>query len=129
MCSGSEAGSYLRLTHFVYHSTLGLIVIKKGEEGWWFPTGRRFVAEWTPLHQVRRVGCCLQAPPPRPSLSLSLSLSLFLSLSLSRWVLMAGTVGVMDAERYVDRERESAREREREGEREKEVEGVRERRG
>jgi len=29
MCSGSEAGSYLRLIDFVYHSTLGLIVIKK----------------------------------------------------------------------------------------------------
>jgi len=29
MCSGSEAGSYLRLINFVYHSTLGLRVIKK----------------------------------------------------------------------------------------------------
>jgi hypothetical protein len=29
MCSGSEAGSYLRLIDFVYHSTLGLGVIKK----------------------------------------------------------------------------------------------------
>ena len=29
MCSGSEAGSYLRLVDFVYHSTLGLRVIKK----------------------------------------------------------------------------------------------------
>jgi len=29
MCSGSEEGSYLRLTDFVYHSTLGLRVIKK----------------------------------------------------------------------------------------------------
>jgi len=27
MCSGSEAGSYLRLIDFVYHSTLGLRVI------------------------------------------------------------------------------------------------------
>jgi len=32
MCSGSEAGSYLRLTDFVYHSTLGSRVIKKKEE-------------------------------------------------------------------------------------------------
>ena len=31
MCSGSEAGSYLRLIDFVYHSTLGLGVIKKKE--------------------------------------------------------------------------------------------------
>ena len=29
MCSGSEAGSYLRLIDFVYHSTLGLRVLKK----------------------------------------------------------------------------------------------------
>ena len=28
-CSGSEAGSYLRLIDLVYHSTLGLRVIKK----------------------------------------------------------------------------------------------------
>jgi len=29
MCSGPEAGSYLRLIDFVYDSTLGLRVIKK----------------------------------------------------------------------------------------------------
>jgi len=29
MCSGSGAGSYVRLIDFVYHSTLGLSVIKK----------------------------------------------------------------------------------------------------
>ena len=29
MCSGSETGSYLRRLDFVYHSTLGLSVIKK----------------------------------------------------------------------------------------------------
>jgi len=29
MCSGSEAGSYLRLIDFVYDSTLGLGAIKK----------------------------------------------------------------------------------------------------
>jgi len=28
MCSGSEAGSYLRFIDFVHHSTLGLRVIK-----------------------------------------------------------------------------------------------------
>ena len=33
MCSGSEAGSYLRLIDFVCHSTLGLRVIKKKREG------------------------------------------------------------------------------------------------
>ena len=29
---GSEAGSYLRLIHFVYHQTLGLRVIKKKKD-------------------------------------------------------------------------------------------------
>ena len=33
MRSGSEAGSYSRLVDFVHHSTLGLRVIKKKEEG------------------------------------------------------------------------------------------------
>ena len=32
MCKGSEAGSYLRLIDFAYHSTLGLRVITKKEE-------------------------------------------------------------------------------------------------
>ena len=33
MCSGSEAGLYLRLIDFVYHSTLGLrIIIKKKKQ-------------------------------------------------------------------------------------------------
>jgi len=32
LCSGSEAGSYLRLIDFVYHSTLGLRVIKKKKQ-------------------------------------------------------------------------------------------------
>jgi len=32
MCSGSEAGSYVRLIDFVYHATLGLRAIKKREE-------------------------------------------------------------------------------------------------
>ena len=41
MCSGSEAGSYLRLIDFVYHSTLGLGVIKKKKknEAWWLSVG------------------------------------------------------------------------------------------
>jgi hypothetical protein len=32
MCSGSEAGSYLRLKDFVYDSTLGLRVIKRKQK-------------------------------------------------------------------------------------------------
>ena len=39
MCSGFEAGSYLRLTVCVYHSTLGLRVIKKKVPP--APAGRR----------------------------------------------------------------------------------------
>ena len=34
MCSGSEAGSSVRLIDFVYHSTLGLRVIKKKRKTW-----------------------------------------------------------------------------------------------
>ena len=37
MGSDSEAGSYLRLIDFVYHSTLGLRVIKKKEKLPWNP--------------------------------------------------------------------------------------------
>ena len=33
MCSGSEAGSYVRLIAFVHHSTLGLRVMKKTKNG------------------------------------------------------------------------------------------------
>ena len=33
MCSGFEAGSYLRLIDFVYHSTLGLGVITQKKKG------------------------------------------------------------------------------------------------
>ena len=32
ICSGSEAGSYLRLMDFVHHSTLGLRVTKQKEK-------------------------------------------------------------------------------------------------
>ena len=32
MRTGSEAGSYLRLTDFVYHSTLGVRMIEKRRE-------------------------------------------------------------------------------------------------
>jgi len=39
MCSGSEEGSYLRLIDFVYHSTLGLTVIKKKKKNLVLPGG------------------------------------------------------------------------------------------
>jgi len=44
MCSGSEAGSYLRLIDVVYHSTLGLRVMKKKK--------RRFSE---PCHRARDI--------------------------------------------------------------------------
>ena len=46
LCSGSEAGSYLRLIDFVYHSTLGLRVIKKKEtylDATWYKTCIRWL--------------------------------------------------------------------------------------
>ena len=41
MSSGSEAGSYLRLIDFVYHSTLGLRVMKKERSGPGRPSARQ----------------------------------------------------------------------------------------
>ena len=38
MCSGSEAGSYLRLRDFAYHSTLSWRVIKKKTKQGFVPT-------------------------------------------------------------------------------------------
>jgi len=46
MCSGSEAGSYLRLIDFVYHPTLGLRVIKKRRER------RDLAPDWVELFVV-----------------------------------------------------------------------------
>ena len=40
MCSGSVAGSYPRLIDFMYHSTLGLRVIKRKKKGHLPPTAR-----------------------------------------------------------------------------------------
>ena len=51
MCSGFEAGSHLRLIDFVYHSALGLRVIKKKKQ--FVPSGRRFSA---PLVEIEKSG-------------------------------------------------------------------------
>jgi len=40
MCSGSEEGSYLRLIDFVYHSTLGVRIIKKKKKHRSLPAAR-----------------------------------------------------------------------------------------
>ena len=45
MCSGSEAGSYLRLIDFVYHSTPGLRVIKKDDM---ILSSTKSTVEWEP---------------------------------------------------------------------------------
>ena len=50
MCSGSEAGSYLRLIDFVYHSPLGSRVIKKTKK----------VRVDPPVSQSLRLGFLLQ---------------------------------------------------------------------
>jgi len=57
MCSGSEAGSYLRLKDFVHHSTLGLRVIRKkkknlGDEN---VVEKRGVVQPCPSDRVRAV--------------------------------------------------------------------------
>jgi len=55
MCSGSEAGSYFRLIDVVYHSTLGLRVIKKKKKKKTAATRRCFrYATKTPLGQEGR---------------------------------------------------------------------------
>ena len=56
MCSGSEAGSYLRLKDFVHHSTLGLRVIQKNEEGLflgWSARGGRWPPGAAPARVLR----------------------------------------------------------------------------
>jgi len=53
---GSEAGLYLRLIDFVYHSTLGLIVIEQRERRFrgWGEVGSRPAAEDTPVARAAR---------------------------------------------------------------------------
>ena len=51
MCSGSEAGSYFRLIDFVYHSTLGLSVIKKKKKPFMLRTAPEFGSR---VHRVAR---------------------------------------------------------------------------
>ena len=45
ICSGSEAGSYVRLIDFVHHSTLGLRVIENKKEKGFQTFGARRVSE------------------------------------------------------------------------------------
>jgi len=60
MCSGSEAGSYLRLIDFVFHSTLGLRVIQKKKRG---GSGRSCL-EWECSHRASSppLGTCTGLP-------------------------------------------------------------------
>jgi len=50
ICSGSEAGSYLRLIDFVYHSTLGLRLIKKKKRRRSCPAARLTLVPACPKH-------------------------------------------------------------------------------
>ena len=56
MCSGSQVGSYLRLIDFVYHSTLGVRVIKKKKKKiiCWCPRQTEAVLE---MSEAVRGGC------------------------------------------------------------------------
>ena len=81
ICSGSEAGSYLRLTDFVYHSTLGLRVIHpvlavtasgiSYSQCWQLQPVLAVTAsgggysQWRQLQAVLEAGCCVgrQASP------------------------------------------------------------------
>ena len=55
MCSGSEAGSYLRHIDFVYHSTLGLQVTKKKVTVWQLARSRK-ICERSPSFHSRVEG-------------------------------------------------------------------------
>ena len=63
MCSGPEAGSYLRLIDFVYHSTQGLRVIKKKKfkSGFESERGREGIVE-SPLRDDAEPRRRLQHP-------------------------------------------------------------------
>jgi len=52
MCSGSEAGSYLRLIDLVHHSTLGLRVIKKKKKEFSATHFQRLVSPYTEVYSV-----------------------------------------------------------------------------
>ena len=58
MCSGSEAGSYLRLIDFVYHSALGLRVLKEREEEKKLCVIQDRLRNWG---HCRLLFCCLSA--------------------------------------------------------------------
>ena len=54
MCSGSEAGSHLRFIDYVYHSTLGLRVMKKRRE--------KIFASGLAIALVKHRFSCISAP-------------------------------------------------------------------
>jgi len=92
MCSGSEAGSYLRLIDFVYHSTLGLRVTKKKKKvvfvqvivyGWDRPAEKLKKGDLSASLMIKRLITCFAEFKYACSLSLSLSLLLSHSLALS----------------------------------------------
>jgi len=61
MCSGSDAGSFLRLIDFVYHSTLGVRVIKKKKE----EDDHEGVEDRAPVHLgYRGTSLIRNIPPP-----------------------------------------------------------------
>ena len=75
MCSGAEAGSYLRLIDFVYHSTLGLGVTKKKKEPFLIarlpcPAERDLLTleQMHSIYMYRGTSLIRNRPPPRTTI-------------------------------------------------------------
>jgi len=64
MCSGSEAGSYLRLIGFVYQSTLGLRVIKKKKKKTHPQDSTKRCVELNQTSRYRGTSLIGNSPPP-----------------------------------------------------------------
>ena len=66
LCSASEAGSYSKLVDFVYHSALGLSVMKKKKGrlrcggGTWRPASKKLL--YTPGLPIIRIFTCTGVP-------------------------------------------------------------------
>ena len=85
MCSGSEEGSYLRLIDFVYHSTLGLGVIKKKQNTIFLNTYSMFGASPLPgLRNVKGLGCRVQGLGCASSTVMSNSPDLYIYIERER---------------------------------------------
>ena len=85
MCSGSEPGSYLRLIDFVYHSTLGLRVIKK-------PENRYSLSTINSLDLGTLAFAPLSPPTEREFFIHNLLVRIHFIIVMSRWTGLAPTL-------------------------------------